>query len=84
MPLSHCCSRLICLCGPLRIFAFSALNGYFNAEAAEIRRERKDDLFNTVIMSNISLASCLLKINVCRSCWCNAGEPLFRTSKRRG
>ena len=26
------------LCGSLRIFALSALKGYFNAEAAEIRR----------------------------------------------
>jgi hypothetical protein len=29
----------VILCGPLRIFAFSVLNRYFNAEAAEVRRE---------------------------------------------
>jgi len=28
----------VILCGPLRISAFSAINGRFNAEVAEIRR----------------------------------------------
>ena len=40
-------SDLICeaiLCGPLPISAFSALKGGFNAEAAEIRRERRENL----------------------------------------
>ena len=30
--------KVVLLCGPLRIFAFSALMALFNAEATEIRR----------------------------------------------
>ena len=43
--------KKIHLCGPLRIFAFSALKCFFNAEGAEIRREpqRKSYLQATVL-----------------------------------
>jgi hypothetical protein len=36
---------MICLCGPLRISAISALKGYFSAEIAEIRRDFLIDFF---------------------------------------
>jgi hypothetical protein len=36
-PSEHSCRGCGFLCGSQRISAFSALNGFFNAEAAEIR-----------------------------------------------
>src|SRR6185503_1540371 len=53
---------MVCLCGSLRTSAFSALNGIFNAEHAEVRRGRREECitYGLFVQSLQSILFCLL------------------------
>jgi hypothetical protein len=53
---------MVCLCGSLRTSAFSALNGIFNAEHAEVRRGRREECitYGLCVQSLQSILFCLL------------------------